>query len=144
MELLTRPSQPSGHAMRVDSEYLRSWRDLRRREFLLWFFVLSYVPSIAIIIVLMDRFGSDVLDRIATFFPLPGWSDLPAQVFIVRISAVRVVTNFSPRAMGWRPATSMRRCRPPSAGKRQVTSTRREATGTSRWSFDWPRSTGRT
>src|SRR5262249_43624801 len=38
----------------------------------------------------------------------------------------------------------MRRFRPPSAGKRQVTSTRREATGTSRWSFDWPRSTGRT
>src|SRR5262249_7899823 len=95
MELLTRPSQPSGHAIRVDSEYLRSWRDLRRREFLFWFFVLSYVPSIAIIIVHMDRFGSDVLDRIATFFPLPGWSDLPAQVFIVRISAVRVVTNFS-------------------------------------------------
>jgi len=68
MELLTRPSQPSGHAMRVDSEYPRSWRDLRRREFLFWFFVLSYVPGIAIIIVLMDRFGSDVLDRIGTYF----------------------------------------------------------------------------
>jgi hypothetical protein len=68
MKLLTRPSQLSGHAMRVDSEYLRSWRDLRRREFLFWFFVLSYVPGIAIIIVLMDRFGSDVLDRIGTYF----------------------------------------------------------------------------
>jgi len=30
--------------------------------------VLSYVPGIAIIIVLMDRFGSDVLDRIGTYF----------------------------------------------------------------------------
>src|SRR5262249_4573163 len=27
-----------------------------------------YVPGIAIIIVLMDRFGSDVLDRIGTYF----------------------------------------------------------------------------
>jgi hypothetical protein len=68
MELFTRPSQLSGHAMRVDQEYLRSWRDFRRREFLFWFFVLTYVPGMVFIIVLMVSFDSDVLYRIGTFF----------------------------------------------------------------------------
>jgi hypothetical protein len=31
--------------MYADPEYLRSWRDLLRRELLFWFFVLSYVPG---------------------------------------------------------------------------------------------------
>src|SRR6266581_1017673 len=31
--------------MWADPNYLRCWRDLRRRELLFWFFVLSYVPG---------------------------------------------------------------------------------------------------
>ena len=40
--------------MWADPNYLRSWRDLRRREFLFWFFVLSYVPGILLIIVVVN------------------------------------------------------------------------------------------
>jgi hypothetical protein len=32
--------------MWADPKYLRSWRDLRRRDLLFWFFVLSYVPVV--------------------------------------------------------------------------------------------------
>ena len=54
--------------MWVDPEYLQSWRDLRRREFLFWFFVLSYIPGILFIIVVVDRFNNDLLDHIGTYF----------------------------------------------------------------------------
>jgi hypothetical protein len=54
--------------MRTNLKYLRSWRDLRRREFLFWFFVLSYVPGILLIIVIADVFRHDVPEHIGMYF----------------------------------------------------------------------------
>ncbi len=41
--------------MCADPEYLRSWRDLRRRELLFWFLVLSYVSGSLLIRSLVGR-----------------------------------------------------------------------------------------
>ena len=68
MEPFSRPSQLSEYRMRVDPDYLRSWRDLRRREFLFWFFVLSYIPGILLIIVLVGRFDIELPDHIGIYF----------------------------------------------------------------------------
>ena len=54
--------------MGVDPEYLRSWRDLRRREFLFWFFVLSYVPGILLIICIVNAFEHDVPEHLGVYF----------------------------------------------------------------------------
>ena len=54
--------------MWTDPEYLRSWRDLRRREFLLWFFVLSYVPGIVLIIIIINTFDHGALEHLGLYF----------------------------------------------------------------------------
>src|SRR6266404_2381794 len=61
-------SQLSGCEMRTDSEYSRSWHDLRRRELLFWFFVLSYVPGILLIIFVVNVFEHDLPEHIGTYF----------------------------------------------------------------------------
>ena len=63
-------SQLSGCEMRTDSEYSRSWHDLRRREFLFWFFVLSYVPGILLIIVLLNTFEPDLPEHLGVYFSI--------------------------------------------------------------------------
>jgi len=52
--------------MWTDPEYLRSWRDLRRREFLFWFFVLSYVPGILLIIIIINAFDQGALEHLGS------------------------------------------------------------------------------
>jgi hypothetical protein len=54
--------------MCADPEYLRSWRDLRSRELLFWFFVLSYVPGILLIIIVVNVFNHDVPEHIGIYF----------------------------------------------------------------------------
>ena len=54
--------------MCADPEYLRSWRDLRRRELLFWFFVLSYVPGFLLIIVVVNVFNHDVPEHLGIYF----------------------------------------------------------------------------
>src|SRR5262249_54812902 len=54
--------------MWADPTYLRSWRDLRRREILFWFFVLSYIPGILLIIVIVNVFENDVPEHIGMYF----------------------------------------------------------------------------
>ena len=54
--------------MWTDPEYLRSWRDLRRREFLFWFFVLSYVPGILLIIIIINAFDDGALEHLGLYF----------------------------------------------------------------------------
>jgi hypothetical protein len=54
--------------MCADPEYLRSWRDLRRRELLFWFFVLSYVPGILLIIFVVNVFYHDVPEHMGMYF----------------------------------------------------------------------------
>ena len=58
--------------MGVHPEYLRSWRDLRGREFLFWFVVLSYIPGILLLIVLVDRFDTELPYHIGIYFSA-GW-----------------------------------------------------------------------
>jgi len=41
--------------MWADPKYLRSWRDLRRRHLLFWFFVLGYVPGIRSVVGWLRR-----------------------------------------------------------------------------------------
>ena len=50
-----------------DSEYLRSWRDLRRREVLFWLVVLSYAPGILLIIWIMTEIHDDVHEHMFAF-----------------------------------------------------------------------------
>ena len=50
-----------------DPQYLHSWRDLRRRELLFWFFVLSYVPGMLLIIAAVDVIGRDLPEHIKDF-----------------------------------------------------------------------------
>ena len=50
-----------------DSEYLRSWRDLRRREVLFWLVVLSYVPGILLIIWIVNEIRDDVPEHMFAF-----------------------------------------------------------------------------
>ena len=57
-----------GCKMWADPQYLTSWRDLRRRELLFWFFVLSYVPGILLIIVIVNVFEHDVPEHIGMYF----------------------------------------------------------------------------
>ena len=57
-----------GCKMWADPQYLTSWRDLRRREFLFWFFVLSYVPGILLIIVIVNVFEHDLPEHIGMYF----------------------------------------------------------------------------
>jgi len=57
-----------GCKMWADPQYLTSWRDLRRRELLFWFFVLSYVPGILLIIVVINFFEHDLPEHIGTYF----------------------------------------------------------------------------
>jgi len=54
--------------MGSNPEYVRSWRDLRRREFLFWFFVISYVPGILLIIVLVNLFSLDMPEHMGMYF----------------------------------------------------------------------------
>ena len=54
--------------MWADPNYLRSWRDFRRRELLFWFFVLSYVPGILLIIVVVNVFEHDAPEHIGIYF----------------------------------------------------------------------------
>ena len=54
--------------MWADPNYLRSWRDLRRRELLFWFFVLSYVPGVLLIFVVVNLFDHDALEHIGIYF----------------------------------------------------------------------------
>jgi hypothetical protein len=54
--------------MWADPKYLRSWRDLRRRDLLFWFFVLSYVPGILLIIVVVNVFEHDAPEHIGIYF----------------------------------------------------------------------------
>jgi hypothetical protein len=54
--------------MWTDPEYLRAWRDLRRRELLFWFFVLSYVPSILLIIVVVNVIDHDAPEHLGMYF----------------------------------------------------------------------------
>ena len=57
-----------GCKMWADAQYRRSWRDLRRRELLFWFFVLSYVPGILLIIVIVNIFEHDLPEHIGMYF----------------------------------------------------------------------------
>ena len=57
-----------GWELWADPEYLQSWRDLRRREFLLWFFVLSYVPGILLIIIIINAFDHGALEHLGVYF----------------------------------------------------------------------------
>ena len=54
--------------MWADPKYLRSWRDLRRRDLLFWFFVLSYVPGILLIIVVVNVVEHDAPEHIGIYF----------------------------------------------------------------------------
>jgi len=54
--------------MWADPTYLRSWRDLRRRELLFWFFVLSYVPVVLLIIVVVNVLDHDPPAHIGIYF----------------------------------------------------------------------------
>jgi len=54
--------------MWADPNYLRCWRDLRRRELLFWFFVLSYVPGILLIIVVVNVLDHDAPEHIGIYF----------------------------------------------------------------------------
>jgi hypothetical protein len=54
--------------MWADPNYLRSRRDLHRRELLFWFFVLSYVPGILLIIVVVNLFDHDALEHMGIYF----------------------------------------------------------------------------
>jgi hypothetical protein len=57
-----------GCKMWADPQYLTSWRDLRRRELLFWFFVLSYVPGILLIIVIVNVFEHDFPEHLGMYF----------------------------------------------------------------------------
>jgi hypothetical protein len=57
-----------GCKMWADPKYLRSWRDLRRRDLLFWFFVLSYVPGILLIIVVVNVLDHDAPEHIGIYF----------------------------------------------------------------------------
>ena len=57
-----------GCKMWADPQYLTSWRDLRRRELLFWFFVLSYVPGILLIIIIVNVFEHDLPEHIGMYF----------------------------------------------------------------------------
>jgi hypothetical protein len=48
--------------------YPRSWGDLRCRDLLFWFFVLSYVPGMVLIIVLVNDFHRSVPEHLGTYF----------------------------------------------------------------------------
>ena len=50
--------------------YAQSWGDLRRRDLLFWFFVLSYVPGILLIIVLVNDFHRSVPEHLGTYFSI--------------------------------------------------------------------------
>jgi hypothetical protein len=54
--------------MWTNPQYLRSWRDLRRRELLFWLFVLSYVPGMLLIIAAVDVIGRDLPAHIGAYF----------------------------------------------------------------------------
>jgi len=56
--------------MWADPNYPRSWRDLRRRELLFWFFVLTYVPGFLLIIVAVNVFNRDVPEHVGIYFSL--------------------------------------------------------------------------
>jgi hypothetical protein len=72
----------SGCEMRTDSEYSRSWRDLRRREFLFWFFVLSYVPGILLVIVLLNTFEPDLPEHLGVYFSFVDDLDSPIRMLV--------------------------------------------------------------
>ena len=54
--------------MWADPTYVRSWRDLRRRDLLFWFFLLSYVPGILLIIVVVNVLDHDAPEHIGIYF----------------------------------------------------------------------------
>jgi hypothetical protein len=54
--------------MSTEQEYLHSWRDLRYRESVFWFFVLSYVPGMLLMIAVINAFGHDTPEHIGAYF----------------------------------------------------------------------------
>ena len=48
--------------------YPRGWGDLRCRDLLFWFVVLSYVPGMLLIIVLVNDFPLSVPEHLGTYF----------------------------------------------------------------------------
>jgi hypothetical protein len=46
--------------VRSDTDYARSWRDLRRREVALWLVVVSYLPALALAMLVVHLFRYDV------------------------------------------------------------------------------------
>jgi hypothetical protein len=54
--------------MWTDPHCLGAWHDLRWREFLFWFFVLSYVPDILLVIVTVNIFEHDVPEHLGMYF----------------------------------------------------------------------------
>ena len=81
--------------MRTDSDYSRSWHDLRRREFLYWFFVLSYVPGILLVIVLLNAFEPHLPEHLGVYFSIIWLAGFAWTAFTVRVSAVLVVITIS-------------------------------------------------
>jgi hypothetical protein len=57
-----------GRAMSTEQDYLHSWRDLRCREGVFWFFVVSYVPGVLLIIAAINKFGRDIPEHIGLYF----------------------------------------------------------------------------
>ena len=70
--------------------YPRSWGDLRCRDLLFWFFVLSYVPGMLLIIVLVNDFHRSVPEHLGTYFSvawLAGFAGAAAPISNVNASA---------------------------------------------------------
>jgi hypothetical protein len=86
-----------------DPEYLRSGRDLRRREILFWPFVLSYAPSVLLIIVVVNVFPRETCQSaLACTFPERGWLAFSGQVSTAKIFVFHVVIIFS-SVVSWLP-----------------------------------------
>ena len=58
--------------IRSDTDYARSWRDLRRREAAIWIVVVSYLPAVALAILFVHLFRYDVPERFAAWVA-GGW-----------------------------------------------------------------------
>jgi hypothetical protein len=54
------PSRLMANHSEAVSNYVRNWRDLRRRQYLFWIVVLSFVPAVLLSILIVNLLGSDV------------------------------------------------------------------------------------
>jgi hypothetical protein len=52
----------------IDPEYARSWRDLRRREFLWWLVMLMFMPGILLIMLALGIAFGDVPEHFGLWF----------------------------------------------------------------------------